>query len=247
MGKTYFASDFHLGTPDYASSLVREKKIVQWLESIEQDCETLFLLGDIFDFWFEYKTTVPKYFNRLLGKLASMTDAGIPIYFFKGNHDMWTFDYLEKEIGLKVIDEEWIGEIDGKKFYIHHGDALWKGEKGYKFIRKIFRSQIAIWLFRRLHPNLGVGFANYLSRKSRKKNSQLDQIEIPLKKEYQILFANEYSKTNSIDFFIFGHRHKPLEHSINNSTKMINLGDWVTHFTYATFENHKVKLHNFNP
>ena len=247
MGKTYFASDFHLGTPDYSSSLVREKKIIQWLESIESDCESLFLLGDIFDFWFEYKTTVPKYFNRLLGKLATMSDSGIPIYFFKGNHDMWTFDYLEKEIGLHVINEEWTGEIHGKNFYIHHGDALWKGERSYKFLRKIFRSKIAIWLFHRLHPNFGVGFANYFSSKSRKKNSHLDQVEIPLEKEYQIQFANEYSKSNPIDFFIFGHRHKPLNHTINDSTKMINLGDWVTHFTYATFENHEVKLHTFNP
>jgi len=246
MGKTYFASDFHLGTPNYEESLIREKRVVQWLEHIKSDCDNLFLLGDIFDFWFEYKTTVPKYYNRLLGTLAQMTDDGIPIYFFKGNHDMWTFGYLEKEIGLTVIDEEWVGKIHDKTFYVHHGDALWKGEKTYKLIRKIFRSKLAIWLFHRIHPNFGVKLANMLSKKSRNKNSQLDHIKIPLEQEFQYQFAQEHIKTNPIDFYIFGHRHNPMEVTIGAHSKMINLGDWVSHFTYATFDKHEVSIHTYH-
>lgn len=245
MSKTYFASDFHLGTPDYKSSLIREKKIVQWLEDITFDCDQLFLVGDIFDFWFEYKTTVPKYHTRLLGKLAAMADSGVKIYFFKGNHDMWTFDYLSKEIGLTVVDEEWSGEIGGKHFYIHHGDALWKGDQGYKLIRKVFRSNWAIWLFHRLHPNFGIGVANFLSRSSRKKNSIKDEINVPVKKEHQYLFSMNYLDNHKVDYFIFGHRHKPLNIPLNKNTRFINLGDWITKFTYASWDGKEVTLHSY--
>ncbi|MGB0849998.1 MAG: UDP-2,3-diacylglucosamine diphosphatase [Bacteroidia bacterium] len=246
MGKTYFASDFHLGTPDYETSLSREKKIVQWLDSISEDCDHLFLVGDIFDFWYEYKTAIPKYFTRILGKLASMTDSGTKIYFFKGNHDMWTFDYLQKEIGLKVIDEEWIGKIDGKNFYVHHGDALWKGESTYKLIRKIFRSRWAIWLFHRLHPNFGIGLANYLSRSSRKKNSALDEVQIPLEDEYQYQFALDHLTKNQVDFFIFGHRHNPINVLLNENSRLINLGDWVSKYTYAVWDGKELSLLTYN-
>ena len=246
MGKTYFASDFHLGTPSYEASLLREKKIVRWLTEITPDCDQLFLLGDVFDFWYEYKTVVPKYYTRLLGKLASMTDAGIKIYFFKGNHDMWTFDYLAKEIGVEVIAEEWEGELHGKQFFIHHGDALGEGEHAYKFIRSVFRSRPAIWLFHRLHPNAGIGLANYLSRSSRKKNSVKDELDIPLKKEYQYQFAMDHSQSNNTEFYIFGHRHKPIDVPIGNKARLVNLGDWVSKFTYATVEEGNVKLHTYN-
>ena len=246
MGKSYFASDFHLGVPNYEESLIREKKIVQWLDSIKDDCTTLFLLGDIFDFWYEYNSVVPRYFTRLLGKLAELSDSGIHIFFFKGNHDMWTFDYLEKEIGVQVIDEEWIGEINNTKFYIHHGDALGKGETTYKLIRKVFRSKLGIWLFHRLHPNFGVGLANFLSRKSRNKNAVLDQIEIPLENEYQFQFANNYLKENSVDFFVFGHRHKPMDIPLHDNSRLINLGDWVSQFTYAVFDGNEMELKTYS-
>jgi UDP-2,3-diacylglucosamine hydrolase len=249
MPKTYFASDFHLGVPNYEDSLIREKKVVAWLDNIEPDCENLFLLGDVFDFWYEYKSVVPRYYTRLLGKLASMSDKGIKIFFFKGNHDMWTFDYLQKEIGVKVVDEEWVGEIYGRTFYVHHGDALWTGEKAYKVIRKVFRSRWGIWLFHRLHPNFGVGLANFLSRKSRKKNTIKDQIDIPLEKEHQYQFAKAYSQNNPqknpIDFFIFGHRHKPLDVPIQENSRLINLGDWVNHFTYAEFDGNELTLQTY--
>ena len=246
MGKSYFASDFHLGVSSYEESLAREKKIVRWLSEIESDCETLFLMGDVFDFWYEYTTVVPKYYTRLLGKLASMTDDGIKIYFFKGNHDMWTFDYLQKEIGLVVVDEELLVTIGNSKLYLHHGDALWKGEASYIFIRKLFRSRWAIWLFHRLHPNFGIGLAKYLSVSSRKKNSVKDQLDIPLEKEYQYQFAMDHSAKNDVDYYIFGHRHKPMDVTIGDNARLINLGDWITKNTYAVLEDNNVTLHTYS-
>ena len=245
MSKAYFASDFHLGVPSYAESLEREKRIVRWLTSIEKDCGTLFLMGDIFDFWYEYNTVVPKYYTRLLGKLAQMTDAGIKIYFFKGNHDMWTFDYLQKEVGLEVIDEELEVTVGKSKLYLHHGDALWKGENTYKFIRKIFRSRWAIWLFHRLHPNFGIGLARYLSVSSRKKNSVKDAIEIPLEQEFQYQFAMNHSASHDIDYYIFGHRHNPINVPLSGKARLVNLGDWITTFTYAVLEKDEVSLHTY--
>lgn len=245
MSKTYFASDFHLGTPSYTKSLDREKKIVRWLNSIRDDCKTLFLLGDVFDFWYEYKRVIPRNFTRLLGTLSSMADDGVHIFFFKGNHDMWTFNYLEKEVGLTVINEEWIGKIDNKNFYLHHGDALWKGEKMYKLIRYVFRSKWGIWLFHRLHPNFGIWLAQYLSRSSRKKNTIKDERDIPLEKEYQYQFAKDYLKNNDIDFFVFGHRHKPMLVDISDQSKLVNLGDWVTQFTYAEFDGNEMHLKKY--
>lgn len=245
MSAAYFASDFHLGTPNYTSSLEREKKIVSWLQEISDDCDQLFLLGDVFDFWFEYKSVVPKYYVRLLGQLASMADHGTTIYFFKGNHDMWTFDYLSKEIGIKVIDEEWVGDIEGKRFYLHHGDALWKGEVWYKFIRMVFRSRWATWLFHRLHPNFGIALAQYFSKSSRKKNSAKDNRNIPLEQEFQYQFAMHHNKSQEIDFYIFGHRHKPMDKKLENGTRFINLGDWVTHFTYAKFNGNTLDLKSY--
>ena len=246
MAKTYFASDFHLGTPDYESSLAREKKVVSWLESIKTDAETIFLVGDIFDFWYEYKTVIPKYHTRLLAKLAELTDAGIKIYFFKGNHDMWTFDYLSKEIGLEIIDEEYQGKIGSKNFYIHHGDALGPGDHFYKFIRKVFRSKWAIWTFHRLHPNFGMGLAQLLSKRSRLKNTAKDLEDLALEKEFQYQFAKERQQSNPVDFYIFGHRHKPRDVEIGENSRFINLGDWVNYNTYAVFNGDELELKTFN-
>ena len=165
--KIYFASDFHLGIPDYKSSLIREKKLVNWLDMISGNADEIFLMGDIFDFWFEYKTVVPKGFVRLLGKLAELTDSGIKIYIIKGNHDMWMYDYLPREVGINILDDKVILEEDGKKIFLAHGDGLGPGDTGYKLIKKVFTSAICQWLFARLHPNFGIGFAHFWSRKSR--------------------------------------------------------------------------------
>ena len=250
--KIYFASDFHLGVPDYASSLSREKKIVRWLNSIHGDCEELFLLGDVFDFWFEYKTVVPRGFVRLLGKLAEFTDAGIPVHYFTGNHDMWTFDYLTKELNVKLYRMPIEAEFNGKKFYIGHGDGLGPADHGYKFIKKVFSSPVSQWLFARLHPNLGIGIANYFSGKSRIATGNIDEVYHGEEKEWLVQFANGLLKEKHFDYFIFGHRHLPLEIELRpgqstagRSSSYINLGDWVKYNTYAVFDGNTMSLKKY--
>jgi UDP-2,3-diacylglucosamine hydrolase len=251
--KLYFASDFHLGVPDHASSLVREKKIVRWLDSIRQDCDELYLLGDVFDFWFEYRTVVPRGFVRLLGKLAEFTDAGIHVHYFTGNHDMWTFDYLVKELNVKVHRSPIEAMSNGRTFYIGHGDGLGPGDRGYKFIKKVFASPASQWLFARLHPNFGVSVANYFSGKSRIATGTTDETYHGEEKEWLVIHAKELLKKKHYDYFIFGHRHLPLDieltpadsESGEKSSRYINLGDWVKYFTYAVFDGSALELKKY--
>jgi len=249
--KIYFASDFHLGVPDYASSLEREKKIVRWMDSIKKDCEELYLLGDVFDFWFEYKTVVPRGFVRLLGKIAEFTDAGIPVHYFTGNHDMWTFDYLTKELNVKLYREPIEADYAGKKFFIGHGDGLGPGDHGYKFIKKVFASPLCQWLFARLHPNLGVRIANYYSGKSRIATGTTDETYHGEEKEWLVIHAKELLSQKHYDYFIFGHRHLPLEIDLTPQSpqaahsRYINLGDWVKYFTYAVFDGNTIALKKY--
>jgi UDP-2,3-diacylglucosamine hydrolase len=240
--KIYFASDFHLGLPGIDDNHERERKIVMWLEEISEDAKELYLLGDIFDFWFEYKYTVPKGFVRLLGKLAEMSDKGTVITIFKGNHDMWMFGYLEKEIGAKIISDELIIERNGKKFFLHHGDGLGSGDSGYKFIRAVFRSPVCQWLFARIHPNTGIKLAIFLSGKSRMANMRSDLHYLGDEKEVLTRFAKEKLKTTHFDYFIFGHRHIPLSIDLGQGSKYINLGEWINHYTYAEFDGEILKL-----
>ncbi|NNF35008.1 MAG: UDP-2,3-diacylglucosamine diphosphatase, partial [Saprospiraceae bacterium] len=165
--KTYFASDFHLGLDVSISSLEREKKIVRWMDGIKNDAKAIYLVGDVFDYWFEYGTVIPKGYTRLLGKLAELRDIGIPIYFFIGNHDMWMFRYLDEEMGIPIYRQPIQREIDGKKFFIGHGDGLGPGDHGYKFIKSIFSNRFCQWLFARIHPNLGIRIMKYVSGRSR--------------------------------------------------------------------------------
>jgi UDP-2,3-diacylglucosamine hydrolase len=240
--KIYFASDFHLGVPDYTRSLEREKLIVSWLESIRLDATELFLMGDVFDFWFEYATVVPRGYTRLLGKLAELADAGIKIHFFTGNHDMWVFDYLPKEIGLSIHRSPVIREFAGKQFYLAHGDGLGPGDAGYKFIKRIFASGLCQWLFARLHPNLGMGIARYWSKKSRIANVTSDEKFLGNDKEWLVLYSKEILKTQPINYFILGHRHLPLDIALNEASRYVNLGEWVNYNTYAVFDGHNLEL-----
>ena len=244
--KIYFASDFHLGVPTFEKSLEREKAILHWLESIEHDAGEIYLVGDVFDFWFEYKTVVPRGFTRLLGKLAQLTDRGIPIHFFTGNHDMWTFDYLEKEVGMIVHREPIAVNLLGKSFMIGHGDGLGPGDAGYKFIKKIFTNPVCKWLFKWLHPDLGIGIANYFSRKSRAKTGNADAQFLGEEKEWLICYSKEILQKAHYDYLIFGHRHFPLDLIIGNS-HYINLGDWIQNFTYASFDGEKMELDKWEP
>ncbi len=242
----YFASDFHLGAPDYQSSLEREKKIVNWLNSIEETAKEIFLVGDIFDFWFEYKRAIPKGFARLQGKIADLTDKGIPVHIFTGNHDMWMFDYLAEELGVKIHREPIAFDFFGKKVLIGHGDGLGPGDNGYKFIKRIFQNKFCQWCFARLHPNLGIGIANFSSKKSRAATGHVDDIFKGQEKEWLVIYCEERLKSESFDYFIFGHRHLPLELELSNGSKYFNLGDWLKHQTYLELTKDGISLKKWN-
>lgn len=243
--KIYFASDFHLGVPNYEKSLVREKRIVKWLDEIKHDAQEIYLMGDLFDFWFEYKYTVPKGFVRLLGKIAEISDSGIPVILFTGNHDMWMFDYLPKELGVTIHRSPITKTYNGKTFFIGHGDGLGPGDKGYKFIKKVFANPFCQWLFARLHPNFAMSMANFWSRKSRLANGPKDEKFLGEENEWLVVYSKEKLKTQHFDYFVFGHRHLPLDIKLNNTSRYINLGEWITYNTYAVFDGEKLELKNF--
>ena len=240
--KIYFLSDFHLGAPDYSSSLMREKRVVRFLDEIKKDAAVIFILGDLFDFWYEYKKVVPKGFVRILGKLAELTDGGTVIHFFVGNHDMWMNGYFEKELNIEVYHDPKEFEFNGKKFLIGHGDGLGPGDHRYKFMKKVFRNKMSQSLFGMLHPSSGIGLADYFSRKSRAATGKEEEQFLGEEKEWLIIFCKEMLTKKHFDFFIFGHRHLPIEYKLNENSIYINLGDWIKYFSYAIFENGNVTL-----
>ena len=253
--KHYFASDFHLGLNARLDSRQRELLIIKWLDEIKSEAASIYFVGDIWDFYFEYKKVVPKGFVRLLGKLAELRDAGIEMHFFKGNHDMWMFEYLDKELGIPIHDSELEVEIHGKRLMIGHGDGLGPGDHGYKFLKRIFRNRFAQGLFRLLHPDLGIRIAEYWSLTSRNSSSERSEHYFE-QDEWLIQYCRQVLKNKSIDYFIFGHRHLPIRYHFENST-YINLGDWLEFQTYAVldqgvlelkaFENDKVRIYgNFD-
>lgn len=243
--KTYFASDFHLGASAKETSSVRERRIVRWLEMIKKDAAAIYLVGDVFDFWFEYKTVVPKGYIRLLGKLAELRDIGIPIYFFTGNHDMWMFDYFEKELDIPTYRAPIVREINGKTFFIGHGDGLGPGDTGYKFLKKIFNHPFNKWLFARLHPNFGIGLADYWSNRSRDSQPE-ENYFLGEENEWLIAYANRKLETINADFFVFGHRHLPIDYTLKNGkSRYINMGDWLNHYSYAVFDGNDMQVQFF--
>jgi UDP-2,3-diacylglucosamine hydrolase len=241
--KIYFASDFHFGVPDHALSREREDLVVSWLEEIRKDAAEIYLIGDVFDFWFEYSAVIPKGFIRFQGKLAELADSGIKITLFKGNHDMWMFDYFVKELGIQVISDELILERNGKKFYLHHGDGLGPGDAKYKILKKIFRSTFCQWLFARIHPNFGVRIAKKWSKYSRLQNNQKEEFQ-DLSKEWLVSHCKELLLKEHYDFLIFGHRHLPLDVQLGNS-RYINLGEWMNFNSYAVFDGENLELRYF--
>ncbi len=245
--KIYFASDQHLGAPNYEESLKREKLFVQWLDEVKHDAAEIFIVGDLFDFWFEYKHAVPRGFVRVLGKLAEICDSGIPIHMYTGNHDMWIFDYLPAETGVilhRVPNER---EWNGQQFYIGHGDGLGPGDHGYKFIKKVFKNPLLQWSFARLHPNFGIGLADYFSKKSRAKTGDSDAKFLGEENEWLAIYSKEMLKKKHYDYFIFGHRHLPLDIKLNERSRYINLGDWIKYYTYAVFDGNTVELKDYKP
>jgi len=242
--KVYFASDFHLGTPDKGTSLQREKKIVKWLDMASQDAEAIFLLGDIFDFWFEYKRAVPKGFVRFQGKLAELADQGKKIYIFTGNHDMWMFDYFPSEFGIPVYSDPLNLEINQQKLLVGHGDGLGPGDNQYKKLKKIFKNSLSQKAFSMLHPNLGVGLAHKWSRKSRLANSEIEEV-FHGDNEYLLIYCKEQEAINHHDYYIFGHRHLRLDLEVSKNSRYLNPGDWVNHSNYIVFDGTTCKLVEF--
>jgi UDP-2,3-diacylglucosamine hydrolase len=246
MKKTYFASDFHLGTDATLTSRERERLIVRWLDGIAPDAEAIYLVGDVFDYWFEYRRVVPKGYLRLLGRLADLREQGLPIYFFTGNHDMWVFRYFEEELGIPTYREPITREFSGKKFYICHGDGLGKGDHGYKFIKALFANRTAQWFFERLHPNGGLWAMTSFSGTSRKANPSDPKFQ-GAERERLVGFANGYlDQVPDIDYFVFGHRHLPIDYTLKNGkSRYINLGDWLRFQSYGVFDGHDLQVRFF--
>ncbi len=243
--KIYFSSDNHLGAPTSEASLPREKKFVRWLDTVKDDAAAIFLLGDLFDFWFEYKTVVPRGFVRVLGKLAEISDSGIPIYFFVGNHDLWMRDYFEKELNIPVYRDPKEFTFNGKSFFIGHGDGKGPGDKGYKRMKKVFTNPFFKWLFRWLHPELGMRLAQHLSVKNKIISGDEDKKFLGEEKEWLALYARRKLEEKHYDYFVFGHRHLPMEIEIGPGSTYFNLGDWITHFSYGVFDGTKFELLEF--
>lgn len=244
--KIYFASDFHLGIPDHSSSLLREKRVVQWLEFVSSDASDIYLVGDLFDFWFEYNKVVPKGFVRLLGKLAELTDKGIRIHIFHGNHDLWQFGYFEKELGCKVYHTPITITLNAKVFHIAHGDGLGPGQSWFKFVLSVYRNRFFQRLFAFFHPSIGIGIANWVSHRSKQQSFESNKTYLGDDKEYLMQYAKQMLQQQQIDYFIFGHRHLPFHKYIQNSA-VFNLGDWFSYNTYVVFDGNKAELKTFNP
>ncbi|MEH6679866.1 MAG: UDP-2,3-diacylglucosamine diphosphatase [Sediminicola sp.] len=244
--KIYFASDNHLGAPNMQESLPREKLFLAWLEQIKHDAAAIFLLGDLFDFWFEYTTVVPKGFTRTLGKLAELTDAGIPIHYFVGNHDLWMHGYFEEELNIPVYHRPQQFMIDGTAFFIGHGDGLGPDDKGFKRMKKVFTNPVAKWAFKWLHPDLGVRLGKHLSVKNKLISGDGDVRFLGEDKEWLVQYAKRKLERDHYDYFVFGHRHLPLSIALNPQSTYINLGDWIQYYTYAIFDGVSVSLEKFD-
>lgn len=243
--KIYFASDQHLGAPTPEQSIIREKKFVRWLDIVKEDAQAIFLLGDLFDFWFEYKTVIPKGFTRVLGKLAEISDNGIPIYFFVGNHDLWMKDYFEKELNIPVYHQPKEFTFNDKTFLIGHGDGLGPGDNGYKRMKKVFINPFSKWLYRWLHPDLGMKLAQYLSVKNKLISGDEDVRFLGEENEWLVQYAKKKLEEKHYDYFLFGHRHLPMEIKVGTNSKYINTGDWISHYTYAVFDSQILSLKTF--
>ena len=242
--KVYFASDFHLGVPTYEKSLEREKKIVRWLDEISEDAQVIFLVGDLFDFWFEYNTVAPKGFTRFLGKLAELSDKGIKLIIFTGNHDLWMFGYLEKELNAKVLKNPIDLKINDYSIFVGHGDGLGPKDNGYKALKKIFTNSFFQWCFHRLHPNFGIGLADFWSKRSRAQGHEKEQ-QFLGEDEWLWRYAIKKEQERHRDLYLFGHRHLPLDLEVGDKSRYVNLGEWINNFTYGEFDGEKFHFKKF--
>ena len=244
--KVYFVSDVHLGAPALKNNKERELAFVNWLNEIKEDASHLFLMGDIFDFWFEYKTVVPRGFTRTLGKIAEIADSGVEVHFFTGNHDVWVFDYLPNELGMTMHRNEFRTEISGKKFFLAHGDGLDLSDKGYILLKKLFTSKTLQWMFARIHPNLALSLGYNWSKHSRITKGITGEEFKGINNEGMYIFAESILRAEKVDYFIFGHRHVLVDSPIGENSRYINLGDWIHHFSYGVFDGNEFKLKQYN-
>ena len=244
----YFISDLHLGATYLSDSLAYERRVVEWLKSIQDDVDHLYLLGDILDYWYEYRNVVPRGYVRFLGQLATMSDAGIKITWFIGNHDIWIFDYLPREIGVEVVDGSMVTEILGKRFYMAHGDGVGKLSCGFRMMRSIFRNKFCQWLYASIHPRWTIPFAHRWSSQSRNYSSERPVFKGPDQEPF-VEYAEEYQKTHTqepIDYFVFGHQHIMLQYPLSAGGELIVMGDWIHHFSYGRWDGKEFKLECYN-
>ena len=243
--KIYFSSDNHLGAPTKEESFPREKKFVKWLDEVKEDAAAIFLLGDLFDFWFEYKTVVPKGFVRTLGKLAEISDSGIPIYFFVGNHDLWMNDYFKKELNIPTYHDSKEFIFNNKTFLIGHGDGKGPNDKGYKRMKKVFTNPFLKWIYRWLHPDIGMRIAHHLSVKNKLISGDEDNIFLGDNKEWLAAYAKRKLENKHYDYFVFAHRHLPMEIKVGENSTYFNLGDWINHYTFGVFDGENFEIKNY--
>ena len=245
--KVYFVADLHLGADVLEHPKTTEKRFVRWLDTIRDEARSIYLLGDIFDFWFEYKKTVPRGFTRFLGKMAELQDAGTEIHFFTGNHDIWMFDYFQQELGVAVHTQPLRTTINGKIFYLAHGDGLGNSSRQFRFIRFLFHNRICQFLFARFPSRWGIGFAHWWSQRSKKKDLARPDEYKGEENEYLVLYAKKQIQEDPyIDYFIFGHRHILLDWMLNRKTRIMIVGDWMQHFSYAVFDGKELRLEQHN-
>lgn len=245
MGKNvYFLSDAHLGSLAIPHGRTQERRLVRFLDSIKEKASAVYLLGDMFDFWNEYRYVVPKGYSRFLGKLSELTDNGVEVHFFAGNHDLWTYGYLEEECGVIVHKAPVTTEIYGKVFFLAHGDGLGDPDNKFKILRKLFHNRTFQRLLNFVHPRWGMALGLNWAKHSRLKRA--DGKEVPFMgedKEFLVRFARDYKRSHpNIDYFLFGHRHIELDLPIDKSTRMLILGDWIWQFTYAVFDGEHLFL-----
>ncbi len=244
--KIYFASDAHLGLTLFEERKSAEKRLVRWMDSIKETCKELYFLGDMFDYWFEYKYVIPKGFARFIGKMAEFIDAGIPVYLFTGNHDIWMFGYFQDEIGATICDHDIVKELFGKKFYMAHGDGLGDPSLSFRLLRGFFRNKPCQAMYKWIHPDATMPFGLSWSKFNRKKKrgNKAEKYLGP-EKEFLVQFAQKHREENEIDFYIFGHRHIDLDLTIEQESRVIILGDWIQKFTYAVWDGERLEVKHF--
>lgn len=245
--KVFFASDFHLGIDGHLPARERERQVVRWLDAVAPEAQAIYLVGDLFEFWFEYRTVVPKGFSRFLGKLAELRDGGLPIYAFIGNHDLWMFGYFEQELGIPVHRQPLQITLGGKRFFIAHGDGLGPNDRGYKMLKKVFHHPVSQWLFRWLHPDVGTRLATYSSERSRQAMPPEERYWLGEEREWLVQYAHrKIDQGIEPDFFVFGHRHLPIDWRLKNGhSRYINLGEWLYACSYAEFDGEQMRLKFF--